>query len=215
MFLADPSDVALRASSDDPVLHTMRNPLRGISEQVAGLSDPRNHVFRVSIPSFWIGLILLSIFGVQLRWINVAGGTTDFKAMILPSVTLALSMSAKYTRQVRNAVLEELRQDYVIGARMRGIKESVILWRHVLPNAMLPIVTLLGLSLGSLLGGTAVVEIIYNWPGMGSMAIKAIACRDYPMVQAYVLMIAIMYMVINIIVDLSYTYLDPRIKEVK
>ena len=169
----------------------------------------------VSIPSFWIGLILLSIFGVQLRWINVAGGTTDFKAMILPSVTLALSMSAKYTRQVRNAVLEELRQDYVIGARMRGIKESVILWRHVLPNAMLPIVTLLGLSLGSLLGGTAVVEIIYNWPGMGSMAIKAIACRDYPMVQAYVLMIAIMYMVINIIVDLSYTYLDPRIKEVK
>ena len=146
--------------------------------------------FGVSIPSFWIGLILLSIFGVQLRWINVAGGTTDFKAMILPSVTLALSMSAKYTRQVRNAVLEELRQDYVIG-------------------------TLLGLSLGSLLGGTAVVEIIYNWPGMGSMAIKAIACRDYPMVQAYVLMIAIMYMVINIIVDLSYTYLDPRIKEVK
>ena len=107
-----------------------------------------------------VGLILLSIFGVQLRWVNVAGGTTDFKTMILPSVTLALSMSAKYTRQVRNAVLEELRQDYVIGARMRGIKESVILWRHVLPNAMLPIVTLLGLSLGSLLGGTAVVEII-------------------------------------------------------
>ena len=169
--------------------------------------------FGVSIPSFWIGLILLGIFGVQLRWINVAGGTTDFKAMILPSVTLALSMSAKYTRQVRNAVLEELRQDYVIGARMRGIKESAILWKHVLPNAMLPIVTLLGLSLGSLLGGTAVVEIIHNWPGMGSMAIKAISCRDYPMVQAYVLMIAIMYMVINIIVDISYTYLDPRIKE--
>ena len=99
--------------------------------------------FGVSIPSFWIGLILLSIFGVQLRWVNVAGGTTDFKTMILPSVTLALSMSAKYTRQVRNAVLEELRQDYVIGARMRGIKESVILWRHVLPNAMLPIVLFL------------------------------------------------------------------------
>ena len=171
--------------------------------------------FGVSIPSFWIGLILLSIFGVQLRWINVAGGTTDFKAMILPAFTLALSMSAKYTRQVRNAVLEELRQDYVIGARMRGIKEGVILWRHVLPNAMLPIVTLLGLSLGSLLGGTAVVEIIYNWPGMGSMAIKAISCRDYPMVQAYVLVIAVLYMVINIIVDFSYTRLDPRIREVK
>lgn len=168
----------------------------------------------VSIPSFWIGLVLLSIFGVQLRWVNVAGGTTDFKAMILPAVTLAMSMSSKYTRQVRNAVLEELRQDYVTGARMRGMKESVILWKHVLPNAMLPIVTLLGLSLGSLLGGTAVVEIIYNWPGMGSMAIKAISCRDYPMVQGYVLVIAILYMVINILVDLSYTWLDPRIKEV-
>lgn len=167
----------------------------------------------VSVPSFWIGLILLSIFGVRLRWINVAGGTTDFKAMILPAVTLALAMSAKYTRQVRNAVLEELHQDYVTGARMRGIRESVILWRHVLPNAMLPIVTMLGLSLGSLLGGTAVVEIIYNWPGMGNMAVRAISCRDYPLVQGYVLWIAILYMVINLIVDLSYQYLDPRLKE--
>lgn len=169
--------------------------------------------FGVSIPSFWIGLILLSIFGVQLRWINVAGGTTDFKAMILPAVTLALAMSAKYTRQVRNAVLEELHQDYVTGARMRGIKEGAILWCHVLPNAMLPIVTLLGLSLGSLLGGTAVVEIIYNWPGMGNMAVRAISCRDYPLVQGYVLWIAILYMMINLLVDLSYTKLDPRLKE--
>ena len=164
----------------------------------------------VSVPSFWLGLILLSIFGVQLRWVNVAGGTTDLKAMILPSVTLALAMSAKYTRQVR---LEELHQDYVTGARMRGITETAILWKHVLPNVMLPLVTLLGLSLGSLLGGTAVVEIIYNWPGMGSMAVKAISCRDYPLVQGYVLWIAILYMVINLLVDLSYKYLDPRLKE--
>lgn len=167
----------------------------------------------VSIPSFWIGLILLSIFGVQLRWVSVAGGSTDFKSMILPSATLALAMSAKYTRQVRNAVLEELKQDYVIGARMRGISETTILWKHVLPNVMLPLVTLLGLSLGSLLGGTAVVEIIYNWPGMGSMAVKAISCRDYPLVQGYVLWIAILYMAINLLVDLSYQYLDPRLKE--
>ena len=167
----------------------------------------------VSVPSFWLGLILLSIFGVQLRWINVAGGSTDFKSMILPALTLALAMSAKYTRQVRSAVLEELHQDYVTGARMRGIKESVILWKHVLPNVMLPLVTLLGLSLGSLLGGTAVVEIIYNWPGMGNMAVKAISCRDYPLVQGYVLWIAILYMCINLLVDLSYTYLDPRLQE--
>lgn len=167
----------------------------------------------VSIPSFWIGLILLSIFGVTLRWVTVSGGSTDAKSLVLPAVTLAAAMAAKYTRQVRITILDELRQDYVIGARMRGIKESTILWKHVLPNAMLPLVTLLGLSLGNLLGGTTVVEIIYNWPGMGSMAVKAISCRDYPLVQGYVLWIAILYMVINLIVDLSYRYLDPRLKE--
>lgn len=167
----------------------------------------------VSVPNFWLGLILLSIFGVKLRWVSVAGGTTDLKSVILPAVTLAIAMSAKYTRQVRTAVLEELNQDYVTGARMRGMKESTILWRHVLPNATLPLVTLLGLSLGNLLGGTAVVEIIYNWPGMGSMAVKAISCRDYPLVQGYVLWIALLYMGINLLVDLSYYYLDPRLKE--
>ena len=167
----------------------------------------------VSIPSFWVGLILLSIFGVTLRWVTVSGGSTDFKSLILPAVTLAFSMSAKYTRQVRIAVLNELRQDYVTGARMRGIRERTILWKHVLPNSMLPLVTLLGISLGSLLGGTAVVEIIYNWPGLGNMAVKAISCRDYPLVQGYVLWIALLYMGINLLVDLSYNRLDPRIKE--
>lgn len=167
----------------------------------------------VSIPSFWVGLILLSIFGVTLRWVTVSGGGTDFKSLILPAVTLAFSMSAKYTRQVRIAVLDELRQDYVTGARMRGIRERTILWKHVLPNSMLPLVTLLGISLGSLLGGTAVVEIIYNWPGLGNMAVKAISCRDYPLVQGYVLWIALLYMGINLLVDLSYNRLDPRIKE--
>lgn len=167
----------------------------------------------VSVPNFWIGLILLSIFGVRLRWVSVSGGSTDFKAMILPAVTLAIAMSAKYIRQVRIAVLEELNQDYVTGARMRGIRESEILWKNVLPNAMLPLVTLLGLSLGSLLGGTAVVEIIYNWPGLGSMAVKAISCRDYPLVQGYVLWIALLYMGLNLVVDLSYNRLDPRLKE--
>lgn len=168
----------------------------------------------ISVPSFWIGLVLLSIFGVRLGWVSVSGGTADFKSIILPAVTLAISMSSKYTRQVRTAVLEELRQDYVIGARMRGTYEKTILWKHVLPNAMLPLVTLLGLSLGSLLGGTAVVEIIYNWPGLGTMAVKAISSRDFPLVQGYVLWIAILYMGINLLVDISYKRLDPRLKEV-
>lgn len=193
----------------------MWDHLGSASEQMAGLPDPRDYLFR-------------SIYSKLLDWSDPAqyfwsSAQMDqccrryygFQGNDHACSDAGAFHVCKYTRQVRNAVLEELRQDYVIGARMRGIKESVILWRHVLPNAMLPIVTLLGLSLGSLLGGTAVVEIIYNWPGMGSMAIKAISCRDYPMVQAYVLVIAILYMVINIIVDLSYTYLDPRIKEVK
>lgn len=168
----------------------------------------------ISIPSFWLGLIFLSIFGATLKWISVSGGKVDFRSMILPALTISLAMSSKYIRQIRHVFLEELDKNYVFGARMRGMKESVILWKHVLPNAMLPLITLLGLSLGSLLGGTAVVEIIYNWPGMGSMAIKAISYRDYPLIQAYVLLIALIYLMINMIVDYSYQYLDSRVKEV-
>lgn len=166
----------------------------------------------ISVPSFWLGLIFLSIFGVVLKWVSVSGGKTDFKSMILPALTISLAMSAKYTRQVRHIFLEELDKPYVAGARMRGIKERLILWKHVLPNAMLPLITLLGLSLGSLLGGTAVVEIIYNWPGMGSMAVKAISYRDYPLIQAYVLLIALIYLIVNMIVDFSYKYIDSRVK---
>ena len=167
----------------------------------------------VSVPSFWLGLILLSIFGVQLRWVNVAGGTTDLKAMILPSVTLALAMSAKYTRQVRSAVLEELHQDYVTGARARGMNQWEILFRQVLPNAMLPLVTMLGLSFGSLLGGTSVVEIIFSYPGLGILAVGAVKARDYPLIQGFVLWIALIYMVVNLLVDISYHYIDPRTRE--
>lgn len=167
----------------------------------------------ISVPSFWLGLIFLSVFGVKLKLVPIAGGTANLKALILPAITLALSMSAKYTRQVRTTVLDELRQDYVTGARIRGMSEKIIMIKHVLPNVLLPLVTLLGLSLGSLLSGTAIVEIVYNWPGMGSMAVKAISTHDYPLVQGYVLFIALFYMVINLIVDSSYKYLDPRLEE--
>ena len=166
----------------------------------------------LSIPSFWLGLIFLSIFGVMLHWVTVSGGKADFKSLVLPAFTLGFAMSAKYIRQVRHTVLEELNKDYVVGARMRGIKESTILIKHVLPNALIPLITLLGLSLGSLLGGTAVIEIIYNFPGMGNLAIKAISYRDYPLVQAYVLLIALIYLVINLIVDFSYKLLDKRVE---
>lgn len=169
--------------------------------------------FGVSMPNFWVGLLLLYVVALKWKLVPVVSSGQGFDKMILPAVTLAFAMSAKYTRQVRTAVLEELNQDYVIGARARGEKESVILWRHVFPNALLPLVTMLGLSLGSLLGGTAVVEVIYSYPGLGNLAVTSITAMDYPMIQGYVLWIALIYMVINLLVDASYNYLDPRIRE--
>lgn len=168
----------------------------------------------VSVPNFWVGLMLLSFFALKLMMVSVVSTGQGLRDLFLPALTLAFAMSAKYTRQVRTAVLEELNQDYVLGAEVRGESRLVILCREVLPNAVLPLITLLGLSLGSLLGGTAVVEIIFSWPGLGNLAVQAISARDYPMVQGYVLWISLVYMVINFAVDVSYNYLDPRLRGV-
>ena len=168
--------------------------------------------FGVSMPGFWIGLVLLYIFGLKLHLFPIAGGEITARGIVLPALTLAIVMSAKYTRQVRTAVLEELGQDYVIGAKARGLSMQRILWRHVLPNACLPLVTLLGLAVGWLLGGVAVIEMVFSWPGLGKMAVHAIEMRDYPLVQGFVLWIAILYMLINLLVDISYAQLDPRLK---
>ncbi len=166
----------------------------------------------VSVPNFWMGLMLLWIFALKLNLFPIVGGTVTLENLILPMMTLGIVMTSKYTRQVRATVLEELRQDYVMGARARGFSESYILWREVLPNALLPLVTLLGLAFGSLLGGAAVVEIIFSWPGLGYMVVEAITYRDFQTVQAIVLWIAFMYMLINLLVDISYKHLDPRLR---
>ncbi len=168
--------------------------------------------FGVSIPNFWLGLMLILIFCVKLGLLPVVSSAGDFKSLILPAVTLAVAMTAKYTRQVRTAVLEELHSDYVIGARARGVSESKILWGNVLPNSLLPLITMLGLSIGSLLGGTSVVEIIYSYPGLGNLAVSAIMSADYFLLQGYVLWVSIIYMMINLIVDISYNYVDPRMR---
>ena len=168
--------------------------------------------FGVSLPNFWVGLLLILWFAVKLKWLPVVSSGGDFKSMILPSVTLAIAMSAKYTRQVRTAVLEELSSDYVVGARARGVKESKILWGNVFPNSLLPLITMLGLSIGSLLGGTSVVEVIFSYPGMGKLAVDAITTLDYNLVQGFVLWVAIIYMVVNLLVDISYNYIDPRMR---
>ena len=168
--------------------------------------------FGVSIPNFWLGLMLILIFCVKLGLLPVVSSGGDLESLILPAVTLAVAMTAKYTRQVRTAVLEELHSDYVIGARARGVSESDIMWRNVLPNSLLPLITMLGLSIGSLLGGTSVVEIIYSYPGLGNLAVSAIMSADYFLVQGYVLWVSVIYMLINLIVDISYNYVDPRMR---
>ena len=169
----------------------------------------------VSMPGFWVGLMLLWIFGLKLDLLPIVGGEIGLETLIMPSLTLAIAMASKYTRQVRTAILEELQQDYVVGARARGMTESHILWKEVLPNAMLPLITLLGLSLGNLLGGAAVIEMVFQWPGLGRLAIEAITYRDFQLVQGVVVWIALMYMVINLVVDMSYNHLDPRLRKVR
>ena len=154
----------------------------------------------VSMPSFWVGLILLYVFGLKLGLFPIAGGEVSLDRMILPAFTLAILLSSKYTRQVRTAVLEELGQDYVTGLKARGM-------------SMQRILTLLGLSIGWLLGGVAVIEIVFSWPGIGRVAVRAIEARDYPLLQGFVLWIATLYMIVNLIVDISYTYLDPRLRK--
>lgn len=167
----------------------------------------------VSMPSFWVGLILLYIFGLKLRLFPIASSEVTLNGVILPAITLAIYQSAKYTRQVRTVILEELHQDYVVGARARGLSESVILWKHVLPNAVLPLITLLGMSIGWLLGGVAVIEMVFSWPGIGNMAVRGIMMRDYPLIEGFVLWISIVYMFVNFLVDVSYTYLDPKLRK--
>lgn len=169
--------------------------------------------FGISIPGFWMGLILLWVFGLKLGLFPIVSSTIRWDTIFLPALTLAISMMSKYTRQVRSAVLEELGQDYVMGARARGMSEVRILFREVLPNAMLPLVTLYGLSIGSLLGGAAVVEIVFGWQGLGLLAVKAIEYRDIRLLQGIVVWIAAMYMIINLIVDFSYSFLDPRLRK--
>ncbi|RBP57946.1 peptide/nickel transport system permease protein [Alkalibaculum bacchi] len=169
--------------------------------------------FGISMPNFWAGLLLLYIVSLKLGWLPVVSAEMGLKKMLLPAFTLAFAMAGKYARQIRASVLEELKQDYISGARARGIKESTILCKHVIPNSMLPLLTLLGLSLGSLLGGTAIVEVIFSFPALGSLAISAITSMDYPLIQGFVLWIAMIYMLVNLAVDFSYNYLDPRLRK--
>lgn len=164
-----------------------------------------------SLPNFFVSLLLIYFFALKLSLLPVMGSDTAV-SVILPAFTLTIAMASKYTRQVRATVLEELNKDYVLGARARGVREKTILYGSVLKSSMMTIITLLALSIGSLLGGTAIVESIFMWDGVGKLAVDSILMRDYPMIQAYVIWMALIYVLVNLITDLLYHYLDPRVR---
>lgn len=165
-----------------------------------------------AMPNFFVGMLLMQILSIKLGLLPVISTGVNIRSALMPTLTLAISMSAKYMRQVRATVLEELNKDYVQGAKARGVRDSAILWKNVMRSSLLTIITLLALSIGSLLGGTAIIESIFMWDGVGKLAVDAINMRDYPLIQAYVMWMAIIYVLVNLITDLLYHHLDPRIR---
>ena len=165
-----------------------------------------------SLPNFFVALLLMQLFAIRFSLFPVIADGVNLSSAVMPTLTLAIAMSAKYMRQVRATVLEELNKDYVLGAKARGIRGRVIVWKNVLKSSMLTILTLLALSIGSLLGGTAIIVSIFMWDGVGKLAVDAITMRDYPLIQAYVVWMALIYVLVNLITDLLYRFLDPRIR---
>lgn len=165
----------------------------------------------VSLPSFWIGILLIYVFGVKLQWLPVAGAST-WRHLVLPAVTLGTLASSVLARMTRSGMLEVLGSDYIRTARAKGLPDKVVLYRHALKNTLIPVVTIIGVQVGSLIGGTFIIEQLYAWPGVGRLAVGAIQARDYPLVQAIGLYVALGYVLVNLAVDLLYGLLDPRIR---
>jgi len=168
-------------------------------------------LFGLSFPNFWLGIMLILIFGVQLRWLPPSGyeGPVSF---VLPSLTLGLILASSTTRLVRSALLDVLGEQYVVTARAKGVREEAVVYRHALRTALIPVVTFVGLQIGGLIGGVVIIEQVFAWPGLGSLALNAISYRDYPMLQGTITVLALFIALINLLVDLSYAALDPRIR---
>jgi ABC-type dipeptide/oligopeptide/nickel transport system permease component len=168
-------------------------------------------LFGLSVPNFALGPVLILLFSVVLGWLPVSG-RGGVAHLILPAFTLGAALAAILTRMVRTSVIEELSADYVRTARAKGISESGVLFRHALRNALIPILTILGLQFGTLLAGTIVTESIFSWPGIGRLAVQAIGARDYPLLQGCILLIAVSYVFVNLLTDLVYALVDPRVR---
>lgn len=165
----------------------------------------------LSFPNFWLGIMLVLLFSVTLRWLPVSG-FSGWESLILPAATIGIILTASNLRIIRTAMLEVLSAQYVMVARAKGLSERRVIYRHALRNASITIVTYLGLQFGGLMGGLVVVELVFNWPGMGTFAMEAISQRDYPILQTVVTVLAIMIVLVNLLVDVVYVLLDPRIR---
>ena len=165
----------------------------------------------LSVPNFALGPLLILIFSVLIGWLPVSG-RGGISHLILPAITLGAALAAILTRMVRTSVLEQLSSDYVRTARAKGLTERAVLLRHAFRNALIPILTILGLQFGTLLAGTIVTETIFSWPGIGRLAVQAIEARDYPLLQGCILVIAISYVLVNLMTDLVYAFADPRVR---
>ena len=176
-----------------------------------------DHISRVfalagaAMPSYWVAYLLILLMSVQLGWLPVAGSST-WQHMVLPAVTLGIGGSASLMRVVRSEMLENLGQDYVQTARAKGLKNSDVIVRHALRNALLPVSTILGMRLAGMLGGAVIVETIFSWPGVGKLVVDAIFDRDYPMIQGFVIFMGTVTLLINLVVDIGYGLIDPRVK---
>ena len=174
----------------------------------------------VSLPKFWFGLVLMIYFSLKLGWLPSTGsadlmtdGLGEFlKHIIMPGSALALGMAATQTRMIRSSMLDVLGQDYVRYARSKGLREKIVIWGHAFKNAMIPVITVVGSEIGSLLGGAVVTESIFSWPGVGRLAVNSISKSDYPMIQGITLLLCTSYLVINLLVDIVYAWVDPRIR---
>jgi ABC-type dipeptide/oligopeptide/nickel transport system permease component len=164
-----------------------------------------------AMPIFWLGLMLMLIFAVKLKWFPVSG-RGSVKHLVLPAVTLSSFAMAQNARMVRSSMLEVLGQDYIRTARAKGLSNLGVLYRHALKNAMIPVITLIGIQVGYLLGGAVITETIFAWPGMGRLVVQAIVTKDIPLVQASVIVLALIFVLVNLVVDLTYAYFDPRIR---
>jgi peptide/nickel transport system permease protein len=168
-------------------------------------------LFGISMPAFWLGLMLIVIFSVKLQWLPV-GGSGGIQFLVLPSITLASLLVAAFARNTRSSMMETLTQDYITTARSKGLKEEAVIIRHALKNALIPVVTIIGLQFGGLLGGTVLTETVFSWPGIGRLLVESILARDYPVIQGSILVFALLFILVNLTVDLLYGLIDPRVR---